>query len=208
MIYEVNEDSIDIAMPMQGTKIILFPVGEKIDMLFYCSGHAMYGCVGEVTNRMKEEGLFKLEVKLISDLKKVQRREHFRLNLAVPLMYYKWTEYEEGMRDSDAVNDAFMFVTPDWMEGMTIDLSGGGIKFVSDLQLEKNEKIVIILNSNDTALNRSYKFLCNVVDSFKLDGPAVGYATRARFMGLTEEEQEELIKFIFDMERKRISRKW
>ena len=208
MIYEVNEDSINIAMPMQGTKIILFPVGEKIDMLFYCAEHAMYGCIGEVVNRMKEGGLFMLEVKLISDLKKIQRREHYRLNLAVPLLYYKWPLYEEGMSDYDAVDKSFSYLKPSWVEGMTIDISGGGIKFVSDIQLEKKEKIVIILNSNDTALNRSYKFLCNVVDSFKLDDPAVGYATRARFIGLTDEEQEELIKFIFDMERKRISRKW
>ena len=93
MIYEVNDDSLLIAMPMQRSKMILFPVGEKIDMLFYCAHKSMYGCLGEVTKRLRQEGLYMLEVKLISDLKKVQRREHFRLSLAVPIQFYIWSFY-------------------------------------------------------------------------------------------------------------------
>ena len=204
VIYDVGKNkSIDIAMPMQGS-----PVGERISMIFYCAGKTLYECIGVVSKRKKEEGLYKLEVKLVSELKKIQRREHYRLNISVPIEYYVWPFYEAGSDDRKAVIDSFNFPMPDWNEGMTIDISGGGIKFVSDRHLKKNEKVVVVLRAEETVLQRSYKFLCNIIECYKLPEPAVGFGNRAQFIGLNEDEQEELVKFIFDEERKRIQRKW
>ena len=77
-IYDIlSQDSIQIAMPIFNGKIVPLPVNEKFSACFYTE-KGLLQCNVLITSRYKSGNLFFLEVLLLGELKKVQRREYYR----------------------------------------------------------------------------------------------------------------------------------
>ena len=77
-IYDILPNHrLKIGMPMKGQRLLLIPVDVEYDMLFFTS-KGLYMANGKIVDRYKSDNLYILEVDLLSELVRSQRREYYR----------------------------------------------------------------------------------------------------------------------------------
>ena len=123
-----SEDTIEIKMPMEKTKLILLPIDSEYDMIFYGSS-GLFQCLGRVIDRYKSNNAYLLLVEMTSNLRKYQRREFYRLRCALEMHARTLREDEvqtvESRMPYSLANDLPL------KESVIVDISGGGLRFVS-----------------------------------------------------------------------------
>lgn len=187
MVYEViDEKNMQIQAPLESGKII--PL-EK-DCVYYLSvmsSKGMYRGEASVVSRSKDGHLHFILIELLEPMKKFQRRQYYRIDCMYEFRY-KADEASE------------------WIDATMLDMSGGGIRFTSKERHEKNDKVFCHLNlvSSENVFDKYIE--ADVLDSVLLPDVKSTYVTRVLFNELSMLDREELIKFIFEEER-RIRRK-
>lgn len=199
-VYDVLEDEqLKIAMPMVEGRVLPLPLHSRYDACFYSSG-GLYLAKVVVTDRYKEDGLYILEIELTSELKKFQRRQYYRLEHTMDIEYKCVTE--EEMMDVIENDTALELSSLYGMStGIMLDLSGGGIRFTTKEQLEKDSALIINLNIG-IAVEEICRLAATVISSSKLDNREHMYVNRVEFRNMKDTTREKIIKYIFDMERK------
>lgn len=194
----IDEEKMKIGMPIEQGKVIPMPVNARLDVCFYTSNGLYQGRV-MVIDRYKEGQIFVLVVELISNLQKYQRRQYFRLGCIIDIKYRKITqsELEEYASNSDMVIEA-----DDFYDGTALDISGGGIRFVSSEKLQKDQEIFMVLEITYEDKSKSYGLLGNVVMSYETKNRAGLYEHRIEFINMQGGVRESLIKYIFEEERR------
>lgn len=194
----IDEDKMKIGMPMEQGKVIPLPINARLDACFYTS-HGLYQGRIIVTDRYKEGQIFILVVELVSSLKKYQRRQYFRLGCVIDIKYRKIFDEEV---EEYAQNNNMIIEADDFMEGTALDISGGGIRFVSEEQLEKDRDIFIVLEITYEDQTKTYGLLGKVIMSYQAKSREDLYEHRVEFINMQGGVRESLIKYIFEEERR------
>jgi c-di-GMP-binding flagellar brake protein YcgR len=154
-------------------------------------------------------------VKLTSDLEKFQRRQYYRLECVHEIEYRVVTREEEilenRLRQDDFRNTEersecrkrLKQLNLEWQKASIIDLSGGGARFNSRISHQPGEKIRIRF---DFILGKELKKLlisAKIISSTKLMNRTGIYEQRAEFKDNGKVDREDLIKYIFEQDRKR-----
>lgn len=203
-VNDISEDgSIEIAMPIIGGKVILLPLGTRYDFVFYTDSGLFYS-VGQIKERYKRDNIFVLIIELHSPLKKIQRREYYRFPCLMNVQYYlleqKDAEKKSGEEIFDDLRDKNML--KDYKQSMIMDLSGGGARLVGEEKLEDDRYILLLLNLCNEYVNKQYYILSHVISSTKMTHDIKKYETRIEFMFQDKKLREEIIRYIFQEERK------
>ena len=193
-----SEDRIKVAMPMEQGKIILLPVDAEYNLCFY-TPNGLYQCIGRVADRYKTDRVFILVMELVTDIRKYQRREYYRLNCVLNM---KSTMIDQ--KDVSEFSEKVHFIDTDltFDNGTMVDISGGGARFISKVQYPKDSNILFTfeLFVNDTLT--PYKLLGKVLLSQEIQGREGEYEHRVMFVNIMNEDRESIIKYIFEEERK------
>lgn len=80
------EDIISIGMPIEKHRVIIIDVGNKYRVTFY-TAKGLFACEAEVIKRYKVENIFVAELRILSEAKKVQRREFYRFHCVMDMKY-------------------------------------------------------------------------------------------------------------------------
>ena len=197
-LYEiVSEDEIKIAMPMEQTKIVLLPVDAEYSLCFYTPS-GLYQCIARVTERLKSNNLFMLVMELETDLQKYQRREYYRLNTVIQ-MKCKPIDKEE---ESQLVKFQFMDTDLTFDNGIMVDISGGGARFISKTQYQKGSYIRSAFSLFVNGSITEYKLVGKVLKSEKMENKPGAYENRIQFVNMPNDDRESIIRYIFEEERK------
>ena len=78
----LSEDTLEISMPMEQTRLILLPVDSEYDMIFF-EENSLYQCFARIIDRYKSNNVYVLVMELTSNLRKYQRREYYRFSCAL-----------------------------------------------------------------------------------------------------------------------------
>lgn len=199
-VYDILEDDqIKIAMPMVEGKIIPLPVHGRFDMCFFTQG-GLYQSKAIITDRYKENGLYILIAEITSELRKFQRRQYFRLVYTMDIKFKKVTDEELEAAISDESEMKYL-ITFDMLDGISLDISGGGIRFTSYEEIKRDTNIVLSINIGITE-----EVICgvaaNIISAGRVQNRKKIYEYRAEFLNMRNSDREKLIKFIFDMERR------
>ena len=185
VIQEIRgQDKIIIAAPMEKGKIIPLEIEGDYYLCVY-TDRGLYRCEITVTNRSKDNNFFTTTLQVNTKMQKYQRRQYYRLDCVLTFQYKNESKDE-------------------WNEGTILDISGGGIRFVSNCQLSSVDHVLchIILNLEN---EKKHIYVSGeIVDSDEIDYHA--YETRAAFEDISDEVREIIIKFVFDEERKKRKR--
>jgi c-di-GMP-binding flagellar brake protein YcgR len=193
-----DEDHIEIVMPMEHTKLILLPIDCEYDVCFYAKG-GIYRATLKIVDRQKIEGLYILVTELTSNLHKFQRREYYRFNCVVEVKARALDEEElENMRKgfSKRVPDKPM------VEGNIVDISGGGARFVTREPLVEGTDILMNFNLSIMNFDRPFSLCAKLIYSRKIENRPGFIENRAKFEYINNGTREEIIRYIFDEERK------
>ncbi len=146
-VYDIlSEDEIEIQMPMEKTKLILLPVDVEFDMIFYTS-NGMYQCFGRIVDRYKSNNMYLLRVELTSNLRRYQRREFYRLRCALEMHSRDLKEDEVQTIESNMPYTLSKGLP--MKESVIVDISGGGLRFLSSQRFEQDSFTAAIISSTE-----------------------------------------------------------
>lgn len=194
-----SEDTIEIRMPMEKTKLILLPIDSEYDMVFYGSS-GLFQCLGRIIDRYKSNNTYLLLVEMISNLRKYQRREFYRLKCALEMHTRNLEESEvqniESRMPYSLANDLPL------KESVIVDISGGGMRFLSTHCYEPGSLLYCSYHLINGAERKKYEVISRVLSSVELDNRPGTYEHRVKYYDMDPAVREEIIKFIFEEERK------
>ncbi len=196
--------SIEISVPMVDGEALTLPMNVRIEFWFYTS-HGVYRCLAHIKDRNKKEGLYSFLIEPKSPLEKYQRRQFYRLECLMDLKYLPISKEEAGKGSVQEMVERHMQKNPgdSLRYGYAVDISGGGVRFISDHLGAAGDCLVIMLNLKIGDDNYLLDLVGNVVDCRQLD-EVLGkrkYEYRIDFVIKGRAEQEIIVKYIFEQER-------
>lgn len=203
-VFEIKDnDEIRIAMPFEGTKLIVLSLNIRYKLCFYTQT-GLFECVGHVIDRYKSDNRYIAVVSLKTGLRKIQRREFFRLEKLTDLEYRLLSEEESNCENVQEILqlEEEAIEKPIYKKGIAIDLSGGGARFVLDEVCPVSEYLLVKFLIDAVPGENEFYVISKVVMSERMAGKDGQCENRVEFVRLQEREREKLIHYIFREERK------
>ncbi|MCI8935616.1 MAG: flagellar brake protein [Lachnospiraceae bacterium] len=194
----LSEDRFEVRMPMEQSKLVLLPVNTEYEVFFYTSA-GVYQCLATVVDRYKTENQFVLLMELSSSLSKFQRREYYRLSCALDMeaRLLKEEEIEALELQIDFLERRLPL-----QRNVIVDISGGGMRFVGEHIYEPESLIYCKYNLDRGGKTKEYELIAKVLVVKPLEGKPGSYEHRAHYINIDTAKREEIIRFIFEQERK------
>lgn len=200
-----DNGNLEVAMPSEGGKLVLLPLGIRFEFVFFSRG-GLYRAIGQVVERYKSDNVYVLEIELKSQPEKYQRREFFRYPCILNMSYYILTEKEARSESGKA-----LFIQIQGEEdaaereylGQIVDLSGGGIRFYTDHELKNGQSALFEIHLENEAMDKRYYIIGDTISCIRTNkSEEMRYEARAKFVIRDDNVREEIIRFIFEEERK------
>lgn len=180
-----NDNNIEILLPMLKNNAVYISDGEKLEIVI-TKQEAVYEFMAEVIATIYDN-IPLLKLKAISEPKKIQRRNYYRLKIVKPIKYRIIdTSLNSGTED-------------DFYKGILLDISEGGIMFCTKKEMEFNDVLEIetdlnngnIIKVRGTIVRKQY----NTEKTFL-------YEYGVKFQNVARADKDILMKFIFQEQRK------
>ena len=198
-VFDVLDDGrIEIVMPTEQTKLVLLPVDGEYDVCFFSHG-SMYRADVRIVDRQKVNGTYIIVTELISNLHKYQRREYYRFNCIVEMTAREMTRQET---EAFAKGLTYLVSEKDMDRGVIVDISGGGTRFVSKRQFIEGNIILMKFALSIMDKEKPFLLAAKVIYSGEIENRKDEYENRVKFEFIDNTTREQIIKFIFDEERK------
>lgn len=200
----IDEEQFEILMPMEKTKLILLPVDGVYDMCFYTK-NGLYQANVRIVDRYKSGSIYILLCELTTDLKKHQRREYYR--------YATILDMQSRLLDADELaaaekNQIYFKSDLPLQESKIVDISGGGVRFVTKgKQYEPEDQIYLTYELLVGKKMKRFEISGVVLAERKIPEKTEEYEYRLKYVNVEKTDREEIIRYIFEEERKNRQRK-
>lgn len=194
----ISEDRMEITMPMEQTKLILLPVDDEYDVVFF--GKPMYQCFVRIIDRYKSNNVYILVVELTSNLRKYQRREFYRFSCALEMCARPLQEEEiKAVEQNEKYH-----LTPGLplKRSLIVDISGGGLRFTSNQRYEPDSFIYCTYHLLVNGKNKECEIVGKILTAKEDENKKGTYEHRVQYVNLNVDDREQIIKYIFEEERK------
>lgn len=204
-IHDIEEDgTLELEMPTRAGKAVLVPMGVRYEMIFTMDQRLLKS-EAQITQRFRKDGFSLLKAKLVAPVVKFQRREYFRLNVMLPITFITLDERAgelERMADIrqllDGRQDELVVG-----EGTILNISGGGIRFISDTEIDEETEYLFMRFAIETGEDESRTIaLIGQLVAKELTEDKKHNAYRVRILFKDSRCQELIIRYIFEQERK------
>lgn len=198
-VLDINEDgNIEVLMPMEKMKLVLLTIDMEYEAYFYCK-KGIYTCKVVVTERYKESNLIVAVLKAVSDLKKQQRREYYRYSCVIGMNTIQLSEieaeaYEEKKNYSVLPNPIG--------KSVIVDISGGGLRFVSSEKYDTGSLVHCKYMLTVKEETKVYSAVARILTSYPVVNNPNTTEYRGQFVYMPETDREDIIRYIFEEERK------
>ena len=198
-VYEVISDSkLEIIMPMEKGKLILLPADTEYDLCFLATS-GRYQCLARLDKRYKRDNAYLLLFELAGGLRKSQRRDYYRLSVTLELGSRVMQPDDMDLVDQDVYELSEIGALK---RSVVADISGGGLRFVANFAYQKGDMIHCRFTLNLDGAPKEYNLIAKVLQvQEKLNRSGV-FEHRAQFVVISDSEREEIIRYIFEEERK------
>ena len=199
-VYDIlSEDTLEIVMPTEKTKLILLPVDSEYDVVFYGES-GLFQCFVRIIDRYKSNNMYILVVELISNLRKYQRREYYRFSCSLEMCARNLEEEEIQAIESKMPYE----LTPGLplKQSVIVDISGGGLRFISSQRYEPESLLYCRYKLVIGGSLKTYEIVSKVLAVKELENRRGIFEHRVQYFNIREDVREEIIKYIFEEERK------
>jgi len=205
-VYDVlSEDRLEITMPIEQTKLILLPVDSECDVVLYGKG-GLYQCFARIIDRYKTNNVYILVIELVTNLRKYQRRDYYRYSCALEMCTRELEEAEIKAIEQNEDYD----LTPGLplKQSLIVDLSGGGLRFLASHKYDPKSLIYCTYQLLVKGQSKKYELVGKILSVKKSDNKLGAYEHRVQYINIDETTREEIIKYIFEEERKERRKEW
>jgi len=177
-IEEVGESILVVGAPFKEREVVPLREGTKVTLTFWDES-AAYSFEGKILQRIAVP-IPMLVLELPRSVAKVQRRNFVRVPALYPLSFRSVTK--EGLSDTQ--------------QGTLLDLSGGGMRFLTKNHLESNALIFVQLSlpKGDLQTPVRVRRAVKIEDSNR-------YTVSVEFHDISERERDQIITCVFDIQR-------
>lgn len=196
----LSENQLEIVMPMEQSKLILLPMDRDYNLVIY-TGNGLFQCFARVIDRYKSNNIYILVVEMTSNLRKYQRREYYRFSCALEMNSRNLEEEEvRAIEERDPYSNLIPGLP--LKRSVIVDISGGGLRFLSTHPYEPGSLIYISYNLLVGGKMKEYELVGKVLSSNKMENRKGSYEHRVQYVDIDVDVREEIIKYIFEEERK------
>lgn len=189
----LDEDQIEILMPIEQSRMVLLPRNVIGSLVVYTS-NGLYQCDVKVGERYKKDNIYLQVLELVSGIKKYQRREFYRYNCTIPVFSRVLTEEELKSMVWDE--------TQKGIEGSTLDIGGGGIRYMVSEQMASGEHVICFLKLEIKNSIKEVQALGKILSVRPVKDSNL-FEVRVQFEKISNAAREQIIQYIFEDERKR-----
>lgn len=198
-VYTVlTDERVEIMMPMEKSKLILLPIDGEYDLCFYTS-QGLYQCYARIYDRYKSNNVYVLALEITSNLRKFQRREYYRFNCVIDMRIRDLKK--EEVESLESINPIIVPGLP-LRRALICDISGGGMRVITDRNYEANEYVYCTFALVIDGKQKDYEMVAKVLRVAELQNRPGEYEIRIQYVDLDNDIREEIIKYIFEEERK------
>jgi len=179
-----------IHMPIEYGKLVKLDQGAVYSVLFFTEkGMLQFGA--SIAEYTKTDGFNLIKINLVSEGERMQRRSFFRLNCVMPFSYSPVSTGGE-----EETPDEFPF------EGIIKDIGGGGIRFAANNDVSESGSLVCLLNiENEPIAARG-----RVLHKQHFPKSVYAYQYRVQFTGMNHYDQERIVQYVYNEQRKIVKR--
>ena len=192
-ILRFTDDGIIIYKPVFNGLELTFIDDKYYDMIFYVKD-CLFKAKVVLSDIYKEDGIDVVELDMMSELERYQRREYYRIDYYCNIEYKILEVYNE--------NGEMERHSGTWCKAKLSNISGGGMKFNSDTGIPTAKRVFLKFTLGEGKARTAYSCLANVVLISKKDVGKIIYEYRVSFSDIDESERENIVKFVFEEERK------
>ena len=189
----LDEDQIEILMPIEQSRMVLLPRNAMGTLVIYTS-NGLFQCEVKVADRYKKDNIYLQVLELISGIKKYQRREYYRYSCTVPVFSRCLTEEEQRTMVWDE--------TQKGIEGSTLDIGGGGVRYLVSEQMTSGEMVICYLELEIKNTVKEIQALGKILSVRPVKDSNL-FEVRVQFEKISNAAREQIIQYIFEDERKR-----
>lgn len=198
----ISETELEIGMPTESGKMILFQVGLEGQFYFYTE-KGIFTCEGVVKERYKKDNFYLLSIKLTSPLKRFQRRDYFRVDCYEDFYYYAVPNELNQLKTTEELFDAIS--DAEYIKRIRIarmqDLSGGGIRFIADEEIEAGTHIAIVVSLKNEKVDKTFYLITEIVACNPMEHAREKRMIRGKFLFKDPKDRELIIKYVFEEDR-------
>lgn len=199
----LSEDRLEVLLPMEKSRLISLPVNMEYDLYFFTAA-GLFRCNANALDVYKSSNNFVLLFEVTGELKKFQRREYYRLDCAVEMLS---RPLEKEEISAVVRNDDFLAKSLPLKRGVVVDISGGGIRFVGDFAYKQGDLIYCQYTLGGNEHQKTYALVAKILFISEVEDKPDVREYRAQYINMDTTEREEIIRFIFEEERKRRKRR-
>lgn len=170
---------------------------DEVYKLCIYTNRGIYLCDGRLSDTYEEEdkkiGIFHLS----DSQEKTQRREYYRLVKTMEIRYRLY-EQQDPLEESET--------TLIWNRGILTDISGGGARFYCKEKLEVGSEIYLKLRIRTAKGTQIMELGSNVIHVAPMENKVSQYEIRVEFSKITVNQREDIIRYVFEEERKQLRR--
>jgi len=197
----LEDDTLEINMPIENGKVLLLPLDVRYEFVFFCNS-SLYRARGVIVERYKRDNIYILRIEFKSQLKKYQRREYYRYPCLLDVNYIILDKEEWETKSSNQLFREIISKQKNRVkEGKVLDLSGGGMRFTTNENLEDEEFVMMILQLSNESMDRNYALMGRMIASDPATNRKNLYVNRVQFVFRDIKVREEIIRYIFEEER-------
>lgn len=212
LVSVVSDYELKITVPIYQSKLVQLSDGDVYTVQFYTTS-GFYQCKCIVKGTEKQGTIAVATIRTISALERYQRRQYFRMNCLIPVSYVKLTEYQEHLYTSlkECTTESRRKLLEQQIEledvhmnkGTMLDISGGGLRFNTFEQYEKDD-VFLVIPEIPKIMDTIPFLLCKEVLIRQVGYQNETYENKLKFINITSEEREKIITYIFALERERM----
>lgn len=199
-----DNGDLELAMPSNGMKLVLLPLELRYEFIFIDKNYSMHKAEGNVLERYKADNRFMIKVRLKSDLERFQRRQYFRLACSMDIYFWKISDEQSKLATPEQIlaDLALGGIVHNEIKAKTLDISGGGARFVTAEPLEENQYLLMCIELKSEEKSEQIMIPGRVLASERVTGAANSYRCRISFVNTNRRISEAIVRFIFLEERK------
>ena len=208
-----EDNMISIATPIKNGMIVVLDKGSSYRLYLYTM-KGLYQCNCTMLQTYRENNMVIALVEITSKLEKIQRRQYYRLECVHEIEYRIITEEETKLQEKltvglftksterSEIRKKLAQLNHKWLRASIIDLSGGGCRFTSENELKQGDRLIIKFDFFIKNELKRLNLVSDIIVSRKIVDRVGFYEHRAEFSIISENDREDLIKYIFEQERK------
>ena len=200
-ILDKRNNILSIYRPARGDKPLDMLQGREYEVVVY-TDQAMIVFKGYFEGFVKDGKNYFVALRLSNEGFRVQRRDFFRFSCNIPLIFSVIENEDEEVKNDDIYNALIQAITHERIaktfDGMMKDIGGGGLRFLSDADLDLDKS----LRCEFTLGDKTMMIKASPLEKQFISKTSYKFQYRVIFKDIPISLQEEIIKYIFEEQKK------